>query len=309
MIIGSPVMSAVSGPGSDEMNAIALPSGDQVIDWPRSGSGALDEATGATNARAEPSGCTIQMPSWLPSVPANATHRPSCDQCGSDARALSSPTRIVFRLARSMSQSWAYGRPGWSRMATVYSIVFPSGASATSRTARNRERSLLWRPCAPTPATGPDMPITAAATAVRYRADQRRARRRPRSRRGPGTSTPPGGGARAGPPRGLALTIGGPAAAGRPLAGPPRRRAAAGHSRAPDRPRWCRTTVAQGGRDGGRGGHHCRGEALQLGRRPRPRAAHGERGGYVAVMVEDGGGDADDVLDILAVDHRVSAPA
>ena len=101
------------------MNAICFPSGAHVMSCPRSGSGALELATGATTAAPDPLGCTTHRPFWSPSAPSYAIHFPSGDQCGDAPEACALPARVDFCVAISATQSWVYGRPGWSRMATV----------------------------------------------------------------------------------------------------------------------------------------------------------------------------------------------
>src|SRR5579883_424245 len=172
MTIGSPVASAVSGPGVADTYAICRLSGDQVTDCPCPGSGEFDPETSATCVASDPSGCTTQSPDWLPSPPSYAIHFPSGDQCSCDARDLSPPSRVAFCVARSMTQSCAYGRPGSSRITTVYATVRPSGERATCPTFRKRDRSPLWSPCAarggvqPAPAASPAVTPPATASVV-----------------------------------------------------------------------------------------------------------------------------------------------
>src|ERR1700734_1784773 len=102
---GSPVASAVSGPGADDPNAICLPSGDQLVLSPCPGSGEFEPVIGARNGASDPSGWTIQRPACLPSWRVKLSHCPSCDHRGEPATELSSPSRDDLRVAASITQS------------------------------------------------------------------------------------------------------------------------------------------------------------------------------------------------------------
>ena len=67
--IGSPVASAVSGPGTDETNAIRLPSGDQATVLPVVGSGLLVPDISARNRAPLPSGRATTSPLLSPTRP------------------------------------------------------------------------------------------------------------------------------------------------------------------------------------------------------------------------------------------------
>src|SRR5882672_12813826 len=111
MTIGSPFASAVSGPGTDDTNAIRFPSGDHATLVPMPGSGAFVPVISARNLAPVPSGFAIASP-LLPS-------------------------------ATVITEIWPYGRPGPSLLSTTYATRVPSGESWTVLTARSFNRSPL----------------------------------------------------------------------------------------------------------------------------------------------------------------------
>src|SRR5216117_463183 len=119
MTIGSPVASAVSGPGTDETNAIRLPSGDQAMLLPLPGSGALVPVISANSRAPAPSGLATTRPAFPPTRPRYAIHWPSGDQCGSPDDSLSPPKRTLLPSASVMTEICPYGRPGPSLLSTT----------------------------------------------------------------------------------------------------------------------------------------------------------------------------------------------
>src|SRR6516162_5876270 len=104
MTIGSPVASAVSGPGTDDTNAIRFPSGDHATVLPVVGSGLFVPDMSARNRAPVPSGCTIERPALSPTRPLYAIHCPSGDQLGFPDGSLSPPTRKVLPSASVITQ-------------------------------------------------------------------------------------------------------------------------------------------------------------------------------------------------------------
>src|SRR5438874_13350512 len=80
--IGSPVASAVSGPGVEETDAIRLPSGAHAIVCPDPGSGAFVPLISATKRADDPSGLATTRPLFSPTRPRYAIHWLSGDHCG-----------------------------------------------------------------------------------------------------------------------------------------------------------------------------------------------------------------------------------
>ena len=117
--IGSPVASAVSGPGVDETNAIRLPSGDQATVRPLPGSGAFVPDISATNRAPAPSGRATTSPVLSPTRPRYAIDWPSGDQSGLPDGSLSAPKRTLLPSASVITQSWPYGRPVPSLLSTM----------------------------------------------------------------------------------------------------------------------------------------------------------------------------------------------
>src|SRR6267378_2661146 len=143
MTIGSPLASAVSGPGIDDTNAIRFPSGDHATLVPMPGSGAFVPVISARNLAPVPSGFAIASP-LLPSTrPRWAIHWPSGDHCGSPDDSFSPPKRTLLPSATVITEIWPYGRPGPSLLSTTYATRVPSGESWTVLTARSFNRSLL----------------------------------------------------------------------------------------------------------------------------------------------------------------------
>ena len=89
--IGSPLASAVSGPGVDETNAIRLPSGDHATVRPLPGNGALVPDISATNRAPPPSARATTSPVLSPTLPRKAIDWPSGDQTGLPDASLSAP--------------------------------------------------------------------------------------------------------------------------------------------------------------------------------------------------------------------------
>src|ERR1700722_880559 len=94
MTIGSPLASAVSGPGVAEINAICLLSGDHVTSAPVPGSGAFVPLVSVKNVTDDPSGCTIASPCFPSAAPLNAIHRESGDHTADPDTSCSPPTRV-----------------------------------------------------------------------------------------------------------------------------------------------------------------------------------------------------------------------
>src|SRR5206468_2257756 len=119
MTIGSPVASAVSGPGTAEMNAMRLPSGDHATVFPVVGSGLLVPDVSARNRTPVPSGRATTSPALSPARPWYAIDCPSGDHSGPPDDSLSPPKRTVFPSASVITQSWPYGRPAPSLLSTT----------------------------------------------------------------------------------------------------------------------------------------------------------------------------------------------
>ena len=84
MTIGSPVASAVSGPGTAETKAIRRPSGDHVMRLPVEGNGLFVPSSSARNFGAK-AGTGVTMSADLPlCLPAYASRVESGDQVGSE---------------------------------------------------------------------------------------------------------------------------------------------------------------------------------------------------------------------------------
>ena len=141
MTIGSPLASAVSGPAVADTNAICLPSGDHATSDPCIGIGAFVPSIAARNRAPVPSARTTDNPFLSPTLPLNASHAPSPDQCGSLERP--SPMTTFFFVARSMMLICGTGRPVFSLRSIAYATRFPSGEMATLVTERRRYKSLL----------------------------------------------------------------------------------------------------------------------------------------------------------------------
>src|SRR5215469_18567149 len=118
MTIGSPLASAAPSPGVEEMKAICFPPGDHATVFPVPGNGEFVPDVGARNVASLPPGCEITNPCLSPSAPLKATHLLSADHIGLPA-GLSPPSRTLFPLPTSITQSCSEGRPGCSRVATV----------------------------------------------------------------------------------------------------------------------------------------------------------------------------------------------
>src|SRR6185295_19007544 len=111
MTIGSPVASAVSGPGTDETNAMRLPSGDQATVAPVVGRGLLVPDISARNFAPLPSGWAIASPLLSPTRPRYAIHWPSGDHTGLPDDSRSPPKRVDLPSAIVITHSCPYGRP------------------------------------------------------------------------------------------------------------------------------------------------------------------------------------------------------
>src|ERR1700722_11471464 len=138
MTIGSPLASAVSGPGVAEINAICLLSGDHVTSAPVPGSGAFVPLASAKNVGADPSGCPPASPCFPSAAPLNAIHRESGDHTAEPDTSCSPPIRVVLPLTTSSTHNCGQGRPGRSYLTTVYATNFPSGEIAAPPTDRIR---------------------------------------------------------------------------------------------------------------------------------------------------------------------------
>src|SRR5262245_789407 len=119
MTIGSPLASAVSGPGVVETNAMRLPSGDQAGLVVLPGSGALVPATSARSFAPVPSGFATTSPLFPSTRPRYTIDWPSGDHCGSPEDSFSAPKRTLLPSASVITQSWPYGRPGPSLLSTT----------------------------------------------------------------------------------------------------------------------------------------------------------------------------------------------
>src|SRR5262245_16779256 len=141
MTIGSPVASAVSGPGTLETNAICLPSGDHATVAPVVGSGLLVPVISARNFAPVPSGRAIARPLLSPTRPRYAIHCPSGDHTGLAEPSFSPPNRTVLPSATVITQIWPQGRPAPSLFSTLYATRVPSGDTRTPATERNFNKS------------------------------------------------------------------------------------------------------------------------------------------------------------------------
>src|SRR3989441_609842 len=166
MTIGSPFASAVSGPGTDDTNAIRFPSGDHATLVPMPGSGAFVPVIAARNLAPVPSGFAIASPLVPSTRPRYAIHWPSGDHCGSPDDSLSPPKRTVFPSASVITEIWPYGRPDPSLLSTTYATRVPSGDSWTAVTARSLNRSLLCKRFFDDAACG--MPSASATVSIRH---------------------------------------------------------------------------------------------------------------------------------------------
>src|SRR5580765_7178955 len=137
MTIGSPVASAVSGPGTEETNAMRLPSGDQVTVLPVVGSGLLVPDISARKRAPLPSGCAITRPALSPTRPRYAIHWLSGDQVGLPEDSFSPPRRVALPSASVITHSWLYGRPAPSLFSIVYATRVASGETSTADTDRS----------------------------------------------------------------------------------------------------------------------------------------------------------------------------
>src|SRR6187455_2775276 len=137
MTIGSPVASAVSGPGTDEMNAMRLLSGDHATVFPVVGSGLLVPDISARKRAPVPSGLATISPDFSPARPRYATHCASGDHSGLPDDSLSPPKRTVLPSAIVITDSWPYGRPAPSLFSIVYATRVPSGDTCTADTDRS----------------------------------------------------------------------------------------------------------------------------------------------------------------------------
>src|SRR5919197_6453508 len=119
MTIGSPVAAAVSGPGTDDTNAIRFPSGDHAIVAPLPGSGALVPLISARNRAPDPSGRETISPVFSPTRPRYAIDWPSRDQTGLPEPSRSPPNLMLLPSASVITHSWPYGLPGPSLLSMV----------------------------------------------------------------------------------------------------------------------------------------------------------------------------------------------
>src|SRR6478735_4280537 len=103
--IGSPVASAVSGPGTAETNAIRLLSGDHATVLPVVGSGLLVPDISARNRAPVPSGRATTSPALSLTRPRYAIDRPSGDHSGFPDGSLSPPNLTVRPSAIVITQS------------------------------------------------------------------------------------------------------------------------------------------------------------------------------------------------------------
>src|SRR5262245_59139919 len=110
MTIGSPVASAVSGPGTDETNARRLPSGDHATLLPAPGSGAFVPVISAMKRAEVPSARATKRPDLSPLWPLYAISWPSGDHSGLPDVSLSPPNRTVLPSESDITHSWPYGR-------------------------------------------------------------------------------------------------------------------------------------------------------------------------------------------------------
>src|SRR6266404_6376883 len=103
MTMGSPAASAAKVLGVEEMNAICLPSGDQVTSRAAPGSGLFVPLIDARKVTSEPSARATKTPCLSPWLPWKASHLPSGDHRGLPPESFSPPIREDFCVARSMS--------------------------------------------------------------------------------------------------------------------------------------------------------------------------------------------------------------
>src|SRR6185295_10438394 len=149
MTTGSPVASAVSGPGTDETKAMRLPSGDQATVRPLPGSGAFVPDISAMNRAPVPSGRATTSPVLSPTRPRYAIDWLSGDQTGLPVGSSSAPKRTLLPPASVITQSCPYGRPAPSLLSTTYATRAASGETCTADTDRSLRRSpLCSAPCA-----------------------------------------------------------------------------------------------------------------------------------------------------------------
>src|SRR5262245_545792 len=132
MTTGSPVASAVSGPGTDDTNAMRRLSGDHAMVSPEPGSGAFVPVISAMKRAAVPSGRAIARPVLSPTRPRYAIHCPSGDHSGLPDVSFSLPNRTLLPSASAITQSWPYGRPAPSLFSTTYATRVASGDNATA---------------------------------------------------------------------------------------------------------------------------------------------------------------------------------
>src|SRR5215831_493095 len=145
MTIGSPLASS-SGPGSLETNANRFPSGDHATRSPIDGSTWFVPVTGAMNRMPRPSARATATPLLSPTRPKNASHCPSGDHRGAEARVASVPRRVSRPVFRSLIHASDDGRPAPSRRVTAYANRWPSGDSCTSPNERTLYTSALVNP-------------------------------------------------------------------------------------------------------------------------------------------------------------------
>src|SRR5581483_1548568 len=119
MTTGSPVASAVSGPGCADTKAIRFPSGDhEGMVW-EPGSGAFVPIVSASSLAPVPSGRATTTPCLPPTDPEYAIHWPSGDHTGPPDGSLSPPNLTVRPSAIVMTHSCPYGRPAPSLFSTT----------------------------------------------------------------------------------------------------------------------------------------------------------------------------------------------
>src|SRR5712692_2977825 len=106
MTIGSPVASAVSGPGTADTNAIRLLSGDHATVLPVPGSGAFVPDISTTNRAPLPSARATASPDLSPARPRYAIHCPSGDHSGLVDGSFSPPKRTVLPSASVITHNW-----------------------------------------------------------------------------------------------------------------------------------------------------------------------------------------------------------
>ena|ERR1700690_583242 len=112
MTIGSPVASAVSGPGTALTKASRLESGDHAKRFPVVGNGALVHCRADMNFAPEPSGWATINPDWSPSLPLYAIHWPSGDHSAPPDDSFSFENSVERPSANVMTTNCEYGLPG-----------------------------------------------------------------------------------------------------------------------------------------------------------------------------------------------------